>query len=291
VKARSLADAFLVAALPRKALAPAELAALEAALGEGMRDGESAWPGVGVEGTAFAAHLGRLMGDAAEPAAQLRRRRLSDLYLAVACSTGGTAALVAFDRAYKGEIGRALRRFRGVEEIQQAVRERLFVSSGRAPPAILRYSGRGPLGAWVCAVALRQAVTFARKAKGEVALEEGRLLEIPDMDPELALIKAEHAQAFRRAVREAFATLTERDRNVLRLHLLDGLNIDQIGEAYDAHRATVARWIAHCRENIRKETRRRLAAELGVRGSRLDSLLRKLDSQLDASISKALRAG
>jgi RNA polymerase sigma-70 factor (ECF subfamily) len=83
--------------------------------------------------------------------------------------------------------------------------------------------------------------------------------------------------------------LSPEQRNVLRLHLLDGLNIDQIGLIHQVHRATVARWLARARETVRDDTRRRLAAKIAVDGPELESIVTALHSQLDVSVQRILR--
>jgi RNA polymerase sigma-70 factor, ECF subfamily len=245
------------------------------------------WPDLEVEVRGFRAYLEeKVAGSGRE---SLAPARAADLYLTYACGQGDSRAIGAFEARYSREIAVALRRYPASEDLLQALRERLFVPRRGEPRKILSYSGRGPLGAWACAVALRLAVTSRRGGKQEVPLEEGPLLEVPSSDPELRFIKTQHLEEFRRAVRTAFGELSSRERNVLRLYLIDGLNIDQIGAAYDTHRATVARWIAKSRETILFKTRQELAARLRLRGDRLDSFLKLIDSQLDASVGKLLR--
>jgi len=75
---------------------------------------------------------------------------------------------------------------------------------------------------------------------------------------------------------------------VLRLHLLDGLNIDRIGQLHDVHRATAARWLASAREALAKDTQRILQARLQVSRSEFESLLRLVRSDLDVSLCRIL---
>src|SRR5207244_2837986 len=75
-------------------------------------------------------------------------------------------------------------------------------------------------------------------------------------DPELDHIRARYAAPFKDAFQGALRGLSTQDRNILRLHLVDGLNIEQIGGIYNVHRATVARWIAASRQALVEETRR-----------------------------------
>ena len=76
---------------------------------------------------------------------------------------------------------------------------------------------------------------------------------------------------------------------MLRLRLLDGLNIDQIGGIYGVHRATVARWIASAREQVLAGTRRELENMLDISDSEFDSLVKLVQSRIDLSISQFLQ--
>ena len=84
------------------------------------------------------------------------------------------------------------------------------------------------------------------------------------------------------------AALPADERTVLRMHYLDGLNIDRIGVVFNVHRATVARWIARTRDALLAETKRRLGERLRVTGRELASLMGLVQSQLDVSIGKVL---
>jgi RNA polymerase sigma-70 factor, ECF subfamily len=76
-----------------------------------------------------------------------------------------------------------------------------------------------------------------------------------------------------------------RDRNLLRLHVLDGLAIDDIGALHGVHRATAARWIERTREDVARAVRRDLMRQLGIDPFEVDDLLRWVQSQIDLSLS------
>jgi RNA polymerase sigma-70 factor (ECF subfamily) len=82
--------------------------------------------------------------------------------------------------------------------------------------------------------------------------------------------------------------LPSTDRGILRLHLLERLNIDEIAALHDVHRATAARWLTRIRHHIGEHTREALRARLRLDASELDSLLRAVDSRLDLSLSRIL---
>jgi RNA polymerase sigma-70 factor (ECF subfamily) len=175
----------------------------------------------------------------------------------------------------------------------QELRAKLFVASGARPARIAEYSGRGSLEGWLRVVAIRVAVDAAEKAKqfnkmsnDEEAADQALL---GAADPELAYIKSQHRGEFASAFRDAMTTLTGEERTLLRLYLIDKLNIAEIGALTHIHRATVARHIASCRERMLGETRARLRARLGCTDSEVESMIGLLQSQLDVSLHAYLR--
>src|SRR5437762_1115793 len=95
--------------------------------------------------------------------------------------------------------------------------------------------------------------------------------------------RAESDQAFR----ESLAAVGSQERTVLRLHFLDGLNIEKIGALYQVHRATVAHWIAASRQTLLVETRQRLRDRLQLSTPEFESLMGLVQSQLDVSLHGA----
>jgi RNA polymerase sigma-70 factor (ECF subfamily) len=100
----------------------------------------------------------------------------------------------------------------------------------------------------------------------------------------MAFLKGHYRPAFEKAFSEAFRELTVQERNVLRLHFLDGLNIDRIGTLFQVHRSTAARWLASARERLMEETRKKAQVALGISPVELDSLLGLVRSQLGVSL-------
>src|SRR5262249_7365534 len=158
-------------------------------------------------------------------------------------------ALNAFERRYLKGMGATLARIDRspafVDEVRQSVRERLFIAKAGARPKIAEYRGHGSLDGLVRVVAMRAALGLHRgEEPGAASAEEEddalAAKTAPGGDAELSLIKAHYRSAFKAAFEVALAALSSRERNVLRLHLLDGLNIAQIGAVYGTHRATVA---------------------------------------------------
>jgi len=248
--------------------------------------GRAAWPGVGLDRTRFAAHVRALPGEALE-------RFAEDLYLACACATGDAAAIDAFEHELLVPARAAIRAIDAtaelVDEACQRLRESLLVGD---PPRIAGYAGSGPLRAWVGVAAARIALMMIRthKRKREISDEDwpGALSLVAVGNPELDLLKRQHAAVFARALVDAAATLEPRLRSVLRMHFADGLTLDEIGVAYGVHRATAARWIQRARDVIFTESRRLLAERLRLSEAELDRMTSLVNSQLDVSLSQLL---
>lgn len=273
---------------------------VEAREAELLDRGRRGWPGIDVPLHEFLEHLRRhVRAGAAQgrsPDELLELVHAEDLYLALACARGDRLAIARFEAHVLPLARKALVRwdpaFALVEEVEQLLRQKLLVPVGGAAAKIADYSGRGSLAKWVRAAAIRTAVTLQR-GRREVAVDDEAIAEwsTPLSDPELDFIKKRYRAEFSGAFREALHALSAQERNVLRLHLLDGLNIDQIGQLYKAHRSTIARWIAASRQTLLEETRRLLGERLKLNRAELESLIGLLRSQLDVSINRFLARG
>lgn len=286
--ASELTESFLSRA--PHALVPALRArpGLEEALTGLVREAREAWPAVGLDAEAFLAHVAERLPSTGEAHEVLASLRAADCFLAFACVRGEAWALAALDAHVLSQVGTWLPREAPalVDELRQLVRQRLLVPVNGAPPKLASYSGRGPLGQWVRAVALRLHIDQQRAAPRERPLEEApvALAERLGADPELAFIRERHQEDFRVAFRAALGRLEARERNLLRLHHVHGLSMDAVSATYQAPRSTVARWIARSRERLLALTREELTARLGLTPDELDSLLRLVRSQLDVSL-------
>lgn len=253
--------------------------------------GRAAWPGVSVSDASIAARLQARLRD--DPEASLDNLHDADLYLAIGLAEGDTAALRAFETDLVPQMDVALRRLRlgggTADEVKQALRFELLV--GDDHKKISDYAGRGELAAWLRVTATRKALKAIRKIDREETLDEILLDHWPDATPgpERKHLRAQYTTELKKAIREAFAALEVRQRNLLRQHILDELTIDDLARLYRVHRATCARWLADARADLGKHTRKKLIAALGMPNKDdVDSLLRFLDSDIELSISRIL---
>lgn len=271
------------------------LARVDRALASAIDEARTRCPGCKVDLESFVKHLAGHMGDHVLAEGWTSEFRVDDLLLAFASGTGcDGAAKILRDRSHS-VIDAAARRFDGsssfADEVRQKLFEKLLVASPNRGPRILAYAGRGAIEAWVRVAAVRAAIDLVRQRRGGDDASDDRLLDELDAsggDPELAYIRLRYADDVHAAFRAAFGVLTARERTVLRLHLLDGLNIDRIGVIYHVHRATVARWIARARETISVESHRLLQERLGATDSEVESLERLVRSDLQVCLSELL---
>ncbi len=250
-------------------------------------------PAVELSETAFAAHLGAVLPEGDDVVAALQEVRTDDLYLACACATGAATAVRAFEDEIIPKAAAAAARVDSaphfVSEVCGDVRIKLLVAEdGR--PGILGYLGRGPLAHWVQVVAMRTAQTHKRKAKRrDVPSDLPSVVDLLlDDDPEVAPFADQLRGPFAEVFAEALASLSTRERNVLRLYLIDGVSAEVIGRMYKVHRATVARWIARARAQVHRETKRRLQQEVSLDHTSFESVVGLMWSGLDLSLATCL---
>ncbi len=287
-----LVDAFLGRLAPelRSACATPELGG---ALAELVARARAEVPAVALDPVAFVGHVAERVAFDREGRAVLGPLHAGALWIAFGCTVGDALAIAAFEAAYGGEIGAALRRAfdRGTaDDAELALRERLFLVGDDDVPRLASYSGRGDLRAWLRAAAVRMAIDVMRRRR-PIPVEAAVLdAGVADDDPLLAALKQRYRDEFRSAFAAAAATLTDRERTLLRYRFFDDLSIDEIGVLFRVHRATVARWIAAIRERLFEDTRARLMSRLDLGATEdADSILRLIDSQLDVSVEAMLR--
>jgi RNA polymerase sigma-70 factor (ECF subfamily) len=160
--------------------------------------------------------------------------------------------------------------------------------SGRA------YSGRGSLGGWLFIAAIRIAERRTERAQHELPGHEPWVASdvqerlLPALDPEMEHLVHSYKAAFEAAMQQALATLSIRERNLLRYHFLERLSIDRLAEIYDVHRATAARWILRAQRRLADEARARFTAQIPVAADSVPRLLALIRSKLNLSLNAVL---
>jgi RNA polymerase sigma-70 factor (ECF subfamily) len=210
---------------------------------------------------------------------------LEDVAWAKELAAGDRAALARYEADLTPMVTAQLRR-RGlsddaIADVQQTLRMRLFGEG-----AIARYEGRASLKSWVLISALREANRVREKAAREPATNDDDLIGLADRDAGVQdADKQRYRDLFKQAFRDALTTLSPRDRVLLRMHVLDGLTIDQIGVLQSVHRATAARWVERARETLSRHIRRELMTQLGTDPFETTEMMAWMQSRIDLSLS------
>jgi RNA polymerase sigma-70 factor (ECF subfamily) len=264
---------------------------LAARIEEVARAAREPWPRVGLRHEVFVAHLGARLGDDDDDASRgraLERVHAPDLFLACACLHGDRHAWRELDRLHLSRvnewIGRIDRSPAFADEVRQRLAEKLLHDESGSPKLAL-YTGRGPLGAWIRVAAVREAQNARRGNKPQVDADDVPLAAA-DQDPEIQLFKRKYSKEFKDAFQAVLSTLSADERNVLRLHYLDGLTIEEVGKSYRVSRATAARWIADAKEKITTAVNASLKHRLGKGGPGAETILAFVRSQLDMSLRR-----
>jgi RNA polymerase sigma-70 factor, ECF subfamily len=258
----------------------------EAELRRVAKAAAAAWPGIEVGLDVFMAHLRERLEDG--DSRNLAKMHAVDLYLACACLHGDVKAWRALEREHLRSVPSFIARIDSSPAFADDVKQRLgekLANNAKGPGKLALYTGRGPIGGWIRVAAVREAQNGKRRVRKTVELNEHGIATA-DHDPEVALLKKRYAKEFTRAFKEVLATLENDERNVLSLHYLDGLTIEEVGKAYRVSRATAARWIASARDKIIERTQSALGDRLGKSAPRPQSMLAFVKSQLDLSLAR-----
>jgi RNA polymerase sigma-70 factor, ECF subfamily len=225
---------------------------------------------------------------------------VDDLLVAFGAASGERGCIDVLERDFFQRLRPMLGRLRlppdTLDELTQQLRVERLVARGADPAQkkILQYSGQGPLGGFLRAVATRAALSDLRRAPrasspGDSDFD-GEIMGFATSEEDtLKALHGRHGQALAAALRIAVQGLAPRDRNLLRMYVLDGANIETIGRVYGVHRATIARWISEIRIRLAREARARMTPL--VSASEAVSIARLCFSQLDLSLDRLLGDG
>jgi RNA polymerase sigma-70 factor (ECF subfamily) len=256
------------------------------------RRARQAHPAFRVSAEAFFTFVGERIGEA-DPVLELERRHVPDLYLACGCSRGDPEALGALERQTIPVVERGLAGMKMAadarREVVQVLRERFLVAND-GPPGIAAYDGRAPLAIWLRVCAARLGLRHLERDKRVAELDDDRLEELaPGVPtPELMYLRRLYGQRFQKAFREAVASLTPRERNLLRHSVIDELGIDQLAAIYHVHRATAARQLNQARAKLIEATRDKMRSALRVTDAELESIMRVILTMADMTLRQIL---
>ena len=107
--------------------------------------------------------------------------------------------------------------------------------------------------------------------------------------PEMAFLKERYRGDFEGALRGSLDRLPERERTLLRLHIVNGVSVEKIGKMYAVSQPTASRWLAAARETLQDDIKATLGSRLGASSEELASLAAMVASRIDLSLSMLLK--
>jgi RNA polymerase sigma-70 factor, ECF subfamily len=256
----------------------------------------AAWPAIRLPREAFLRHVATavIRRNPPDRLVHLASLRLADLYLACGCLAGDGEALRALEGMLSSvpTIVRFIGTDRGfVEDVRALVAEELLVAGKRPLPKLARYSGEGALRGWFTVVVQRAALALRKSGGGPVPLASlddlSGLLE-SRLEPELELLKARFVPQLHAALNEAVGRLSRRERILLRLSMVEGVNMRQIARSYRVNQSTISRWLGRALDLVHEGVRQALRERCGLGASEVDSLIDAVRSRVDVSLAALL---
>jgi RNA polymerase sigma-70 factor len=251
--------------------------------------------------------------------AYLKSLHLQDLALACACTAGNEKAWEFFIAHFRQDLrvaASAMLRGSGraddarAEELADSLYAELYGvrrgEDGRRKSLFEYFHGRSKLGTWLRAVLAQKQVDLFRTTGKNVSLDTeedgesprvlaGRLETLPtNPDPD----RARYVRRFDRALSDALASLTPRERMILACYYVDELTLAEIGRMVREHESTISRQLERTRRVLRESVSQALqrgrpavdgrAAEAGFDAAQIKMAFEYAleDSPLD--LSKAL---
>jgi RNA polymerase sigma-70 factor (ECF subfamily) len=212
-----------------------------------------------------------------------------DIALAVACAAADPAAIATLDALLVGTVRRAVRRIDPssgfADAVAQDLRTRLLVGNR---PRIGEYQGRSSLRSWLTTAAVRTALNLRRGQANQSHDSVGSGIRALDGEPEITLLRAHARNELAVAVQAGIARLTARDRAILRLSVVDGLGLEQLGALYHVGKSTAGRWLQSARTSFRALVRAELCERLALDDDELASYGRALDGEIEVSLARML---
>lgn len=263
-----------------------------AELEQQFRAAAARWPRIRLEWKTFEAYCREreAASDGLEATSDTAVAAHADsLYLCCACAQGDEAACEIFQQSHLVVVRQAVARIESsphfVDEVTAQLFDRLLVGPD---PRLKQYRGRGALAAWLKVAATRAALD-AKRGRHHIESEPlPSLAPVVSMSPESLIFCREHAQHIVDALTRAIAGFDSKQRYLLRLHYLDGLSIDEIGDLYEVHRATAARWLQQARADADSSVRRELRERHGLDETEVARLIYGARPHLEDLLGKLL---
>ena len=85
-----------------------------------------------------------------------------------------------------------------------------------------------------------------------------------------------------------YIDVTASDTPPLRMHFLDAMSIDEMGQVFHVHRATIARWLVAIRREVLEQICRKISLNLRASSSEFRSIVRLVRGDVRLSLHRIL---
>jgi|GEM_PF-5543614 len=252
------------------------------------------WPSFAAYKEQFVPRIAHTVRDDADESTAISLLRAEDLLLATAALAGCTAAQSEVESLIRETIRPALLKYLRsdeplVEEIAQCTTVDVLYGRKEGRRAKLAtYSGVGRLTGWLTTVAKHTANEHLEQ-RGRIPRDEPAAPPWPDDDPETAPYMNQYGAHLMAAIRRAIDELPAKPRTLLKMSLVQGMSIDEIGRFYGVHRATAAKWIKDAKLLVVDHSQETFCGDTGAASTDFKSILRVLVGYVDVSIERRLR--
>lgn len=275
-------------------VADAPVVQAAALLTEAWEQATQQFGGLALDPPVYARHVLERLPEGLDVVTALSRLQLHDLFLAAACMQALPASAGALDQILSA-ITPAVQQLGFSETVLQdalqETRRNMLVGGNNERPAIVQYSGRGPLSSWLKVTVIRAALRLTRREQRQhtASSDPAGQLAATTISPELQYLKRIYHDAFQRAFNEALQSLSARQRTLLLQRYVDGLRTREIGELHQVNQATASRWLSRAHADLHAATREALMQRLEVETPEIESILRLVRSELEITLRQLLR--
>jgi RNA polymerase sigma-70 factor (ECF subfamily) len=258
------------------------------------------WPNFAPYKEQFVARIAQSVENNAEESTAISLLRAEDLLLATAALAGCSEAQANLEGLIRETIRPALLKYLRsdeplVEEVAQCtVVDVLYGRQAGRRAKLATYSGGGRLTGWLTTVAKHTANDHL-KQRGRMPGHELNELDahaappLPDDDQDTAPYLRDYGKQLMSAIKRAIEDLPAKPRTLLKMSLVEGMSIDEIGRFYGVHRATAAKWIKEAKLLIVDQSQQAFCGQTGAATTDFKSIVRVLVGYVDVSIERMLR--
>jgi RNA polymerase sigma-70 factor (ECF subfamily) len=229
---------------------------------------------------------------------------VGDLYLATAMSQGDPRSWALFEERYAEYARRLCHHYiespERAREITATLAADLFLPRRDGEPArVASYRGFGSLKGWLKVVLYHITQDRYREDKKTVSLdddsgrgEEGtsraERIESPAPPPDADIVQKRCHEAFQAALPQAVIVLDDREKNLVQLYFVKGLQGNELAPMFRVHESTVSRWLDKLRLHLKSTIERVAHSRCGMTPRDVRECYEVLGKGLHVSLDRIL---